>query len=108
MQLNRTAATAVIEGRITDAVVASNQRLSRLDNGDLVGYLRSYPIVKRHGCKLTLNHHNLQGPAMRSAMCNFMDLLGVNGRISFAKGAFIVTVNGRVHARQGSVMEIEL
>lgn len=108
MKLDRTAATAVIEGRVTEALIANNQRLVRFDNGSLIGYLRSYPIVMRHGRKLTLQHHGFQGPTMRIAMCNFMDIMGVGGCISFAKGAFVATINGRVHARDGSVMEIEL
>lgn len=108
MKLDRTAATAVIEGRIPEAIVANNQRLVRFDNGNLAGFLRSYPIVMRQGRKLTLKHHGFQGPTMRTAMCNFMELLGIDGRISFAKGAFIATINQRVHARDGDTMEIEL
>lgn len=108
MPANRTAANAVLRGEIDQAVVGRNQRLCR--QGDcLLGSLYGYQIVTKIDNRLVLRHHGFRTQATRRAMIDLLALLGFQDvTVSFAKGAFVVTVNGKTYAASGDKIEVSL
>lgn len=94
-KLNRTAAAAVIEGRIQTAVVGANRKLTRGLSGDLHGLLHGYAVISKQPHKIILRHHGFKTRTTLAAMHDFMQLLGVDGHVSFAGGGFWANINGQ-------------
>lgn len=108
MKLNKTAIEAVASGRIPSAVVGTQKRFYRTQDG-LQGTLNGYSVVTlKTDRKLVLRHHGFKSFAMRTAMNDFMEALGVNGKVSFAGGKFTVTICDREYQPTGDCLEVQL
>lgn len=92
-KLNKTAATAVISGRIPSAVVGVNRRLERNRDG-LAGKLHGHAVVVRAPDRVIIRHYGFKTRTTQIAIQDFLDLLGVDGRVSFAGSKFRVVING--------------
>ncbi len=105
-QLNRTAANAVLSGRVEEAIVGANRRLSR--KGEVIkGMLHGQSIVMATPGKLRIS------AAHRTAICrlaisDFLSLLGYTANISFAKRSFVVILDGKTYATDGNEIEVKL
>lgn len=104
--LNKTAAAAVIDGRINEAVVGANRRLIRRGS-DLVGAFYGYPIVTKTTTKLVVKRYGFATASARNAINDMLAMMGVKGKASFAGGAFTITVGDKLYATDGDQLEIE-
>ena len=105
-QLNRAAAASVLNGRVDEAIVGANRRLSRKGNA-IVGSLHGHHMVTVCDNRLTIDAA-LRTPNCRMAIADFLALLGHTATVSFAHKRFVVNINGRTYATDGNRIEVAL
>lgn len=105
-QLNRTAANAVLQGRVVEAVIGANRRIRR-DGSVITGMLHGQHLVSADGNRLVIQAHHRTANC-RMAIADFLALLGHHAAVSFAKGRLIVTIDGKIYATDGDRIEVNL